>query len=210
MTSKQATNSSKHYKHANQTSTETTMGQKISTTSDLMNAIGIDKDTASKVNENIKNHSISQNLTILRAKTGLSQTEMAKKMKTSQSFISKLESASNNQIKIEDMCTYLATLGYETTISISRPQNIAQKIKSTYNQLSALLAELQKYAVDDDSILKGIAKFELEATHNMLNLASTLLERSSSKMKKIYPQPEPQIILDDSIAESIEKELALA
>ena len=199
MTSKQATNSSKHYKHANQTSTETTMGQKISTTSDLMNAIGIDKDTASKVNENIKNHSISQNLTILRAKTGLSQT-----------FISKLESASNNQIKIEDMCTYLATLGYETTISISRPQNIAQKIKSTYNQLSALLAELQKYAVDDDSILKGIAKFELEATHNMLNLASTLLGRSSSKMKKIYPQPEPQIILDDSIAESIEKELALA
>lgn len=186
------------------------MGQKISTTSDLMNAIGIDKDTASKVNENIKNHSISQNLTILRAKAGLSQTEMAKKMKTSQSFISKLESANNNQIKIEDMCTYLATLGYETTISISRPQNIAQKIKSTYNQLSALLAELQKYAVDDDSILKGIAKFELEATHNMLNLASTLLERSSSKMKKIYPQPEPQIILDDSIVEDIRKELALA
>ena len=174
-----------------------------------MNEMGIDKETASKVAENVKNHSISQNLTVLRAKTNLSQAEMAKKMKTSQSFISKLESASNDQIKMDDMCTYLATLGYETTISISKPQNIAQKIKSTYNQLSELLAELQKYAVNDDSILKGIAKFELEATHNMLHLASALLESSSSKLKKIYPQPEPQIILDDSIVESKKKERAL-
>ncbi len=186
------------------------MGQKISTTSALMNEIGIDKESASKVTENIKNHSISQSLAVLRAKANLSQAEMARKMRTSQSSVSKLESASNGQIKIDDMCTYLASLGYEMTISISRPQNIAQKIKTTYNQLSALLAELQKYAVDDDSILRGIAKFELEATHNMLNLASTLLESSSSKLKKIYPQPEPQIILDESIAEDIRKELALA
>ena len=97
---------------------------------------------------------------------------MAKKMNTSQSFISKLESASNNQIKNDDMCFYLATLGYEITITISKPQNIAQKIKGTYSQLVGLVKELQKCAVDDDCILEGIASFETEAAHNMLNLAS--------------------------------------
>ena len=108
------------------------------------------------------------------------------------------------------MNKYVAALGYETTLVISKPQNIAQKIKNTYNQLSALLAELQKYAVDDEAILQGIAKFELEATHNLFNLASALLESSSSKLNKIHPQQEPQIILDDSIVENKKKNLALA
>jgi transcriptional regulator with XRE-family HTH domain len=111
------------------------MEKNLTTISDLMNEMGVEKKIAKETTEHIKNHSISQNLTILRAKADLSQSEMAKKMNTSQSFISKLESASNDQIKVDDMCSYLATLGYETTIAISKPQNIAQKIKGTYSQL---------------------------------------------------------------------------
>ena len=69
---------------------EINMDQRLSTISDLMNEMGIEKATAKKVTENIKNYSISQNLTILRARANISQAEMAKKMNTSQSFISKL------------------------------------------------------------------------------------------------------------------------
>ena len=123
--------------------------------------------------------------------------------------IALLEYASNDQIKLGDLNKYVAALGYETTLVISKPQNIAQKIKNAYNQLSALLTELQKYAVEDEAILQGIAKFELEATHNLFNLASALLESSSSKMKKIHPQQETQIILDDSIVETKKNNLAL-
>lgn len=181
------------------------MDQRISTISDLMNEMGVEKETAKQVTENIKNYSISQNLTILRAKANLSQSEMAKKMKTSQSFISKLESASNDQIKVDDMCTFLATLGYETTITISKPQNIAQKIKASYCQLVDLVKELQKYAVNDDAILEGIASFEIEATQNMLNLASMLIESSSAKFDKIHPRQEPQIILQNENVNKPEK-----
>ena len=173
------------------------MEKKISTVSDLMNEMGVGKETAEKVTEHIKNYSISQNLTVLRAKADLSQAEMAKKLNTSQSFISKLESASNDQIKVDDMCTFLAALGYETTITISKPQNIAQKIKASYCQLVNLVKELQKYAVNDEAILEGIASFEIEATHNMLNLASMLIESSSAKLEKIHPQQEPKIILQN-------------
>lgn len=183
------------------------MDQRISTISDLMNDMGIEKETAKQVTENIKNYSISQYLTILRAKANLSQAEMAKKLRTSQSFISKLESASNDQIKIDDMCSFLAALGYETTITIARPQNIAQKIKSTYCQLVDLVKDLQKYAVNDETILKGVASFEIEATHNMLNLASMLIESSSAKLEKIHPRQEPQIILQNENVNKPKKEL---
>jgi transcriptional regulator with XRE-family HTH domain len=187
---------------------EINMDQRISTISDLMNEMGVEKETVKQVTENIKNYSISQNLTILRAKANLSQSEMAKKMKTSQSFISKLESASNDQIKVDDMCSFLATLGYETTITISKPQNIAQKIKASYCQLVDLVKELQKYAVNDDAILEGIASFEIEATQNMLNLASMLIESSSAKLDKIHPRQEPQIILQNENVNKPKKVLA--
>lgn len=184
------------------------MDQRISTISDLMKEMGVEKETAKQVSENIKNYSISQNLAILRAKANLSQSEMAKKMKTSQSFISKLESASNNQIKVEDMCTFLAMLGYETTITISKPQNIAQKIKASYCQLVDLVKELKKYALNDEAILEGIANFETEAARNVLDLASMLIESSSSKFNKIHPRQEPQIILQNEIVKKPKKELA--
>lgn len=186
------------------------MDKKSAKISDLLNEMGIDKEIVKGVEKNIKNHSISQGLTTLRAKADLTQAEMAKKMNVSQSFISKLEVASNDQIKLGDFAKFVAALGYETTLTISKPQNIAQKIKNTYNQLSTLLNELQQYAVNDDAILQSIAKFELEATHNMLNLASALIESSASKLNKIHPQQEPRIILEDSIVENKKKDLTLA
>ena len=186
------------------------MDKKINSVSDLLKDMGFDDNVRNDINKKIADHSLAKGLTILRTKADLSQAEMAKKMGVSQPCISRLEYAKNDQIKLGDLNKYVAALGYETTLIISKPQNIVQKIKNTYNQHSALLTELQKYAVDDESILQGIAKFELEATHNMLNLASALIESSSSKLKKIHPQQETQIILDDSIVESKKKNLALA
>lgn len=185
------------------------MDKKINSVSDLLKDMGFDDNVRNDINKKIADHSLAKGLTILRTKADLSQAEMAKKLGVSQPCISRLEYASNDQIKLGDLNKYVAALGYETTLIISKPQNIAQKIKNTYNQLSALLTELQKYAVDDEAILQGIAKFELEATHNLFDLASALLESSSSKLKKIHPQQETQIILDDSIVESKKKNLAL-
>ncbi len=186
---------------------EINMDQRLSTISDLMNEMGIEKATAKKVTENIKNYSISQNLTILRARANISQAEMAKKMNTSQSFISKLEGASNDQIKVDDMCAFFAALGYETTITISKPQNIAQKIKASYCQLVDLVKELQKYAVNDEAILEGIAGFETEAARNVLDLASMLIESSSAKLDKIHPRQEPRIILQNENENKPKKDL---
>lgn len=185
------------------------MKKKINSVSDLLKNMGINKDSRKKVEAQIENHSISQYLTILRVKNNLSQAGMAKKMGVSQPCISRLEYASNDQIKFGDFAKFVAALGYETTLTISKPQNIAQKIKNTYNQLYTLLKELQQYAVNDEAILQSIAKFELEATQNMLNLASALIESSASKLNKIHPQQEPKIILEDSIVENKKKDLAL-
>lgn len=177
------------------------MDKKITSVSDLLKDMGIDENVRKNVDKEIEDHRLGKSLTILRMQNNLSQAEMAKKLGVSQPWVSRIEYASNNQIKLGDLNKYTSALGYETILTISKPKNIAQKIKNTYNQLSALLSELQNYAVDDDSILQGVAKFELEATHNMLNLASALIESSSSKLNKIYPQHETQVVFDDSIVE---------
>ena len=70
-----------------------------------------------------------------------------------------------------------------------------------------MISNLQKYAVNDETILKGVASFEIEATHNMLNLASMLIESSSAKLEKIHPRQEPQIILQNENVNKPKKEL---
>jgi len=184
------------------------MDKKITKTSELAKELGFDEAERKSIDEQIDNRSVSRKLTVLRAKSGLSQAEIAKKLNTSQSSISKLEYATDDQIKIDEMSKYLAALGYEMTIAISKPQNIAQKIRNSYNHLILLFRELQKYAVNDEDILEGIADFELEATKNMLNLASSLIESSSSKIKKIEPREEPKVILNDYCGSTTDKNFA--
>ena len=118
------------------------MDKKITSVSELLKDMGIDDDARKGIDKEIENHILGKNLMILRMKNNLSQAEMAKKLGVSQPWISRIEYANNDQIKLGDLNKYISALGYETTLVISKPQNIAQKIKNTYNQLSALLTEL--------------------------------------------------------------------
>lgn len=98
------------------------MDKTINSVSDLLKDMGIDKDIVKRVDKEIDDHSIGKKLTILRIKNDLSQAYMAKKMGVSQPCISRLEYAKNDQIKLGDLNKYVATLGYETTLIISKPQ----------------------------------------------------------------------------------------
>ena len=108
------------------------MDKKFNSVSDLLKDMGIDKDIVKRVDKEIEDHSLGKKLTILRMKNNLSQAEMAKKIGVSQPCISRLEYASNDQIKLGDLNKYVAALGYETTLVISKPQKIKQKIKNKH------------------------------------------------------------------------------
>ena len=78
-------------------------------------------------------------------------------------------------------------------------ENIAQKIKGTYSQLVGLVKELQKCAVDDACILEGIASFETEAAHNMLNTQHQLKESPYGKMSSIWGMHTFQTLMPPSV-----------
>ena len=84
------------------------MDKKITSVSELLKDMGIDDDARKNVDKEIENHILGKNLMILRIKNDLSQAEMAKKMGVSQPCISRLEYASNDQIKLGDLNKYVA------------------------------------------------------------------------------------------------------
>lgn len=98
------------------------MDKKFNSVSDLLKDMGFDENIRNDINKKIADHSLAKGLTILRTKADLSQAEMAKKMGVSQPCISRLEYAKNDQIKLGDLTKYVAALGYETTLIISKPQ----------------------------------------------------------------------------------------
>ena len=64
---------------------------------------------------------VSEQLVEIREKTGLTQAELAKKMKVSQQLISRIESGSDN-ITLETLVKFLTILGVVMNIEIaSRP-----------------------------------------------------------------------------------------
>ena len=65
---------------------------------------------------------VSEQLVEIREKTGLTQAQLAKKMKVSQQLISRIESGSDN-ITLETLVKFLTILGVVMNIEIaSRPQ----------------------------------------------------------------------------------------
>jgi len=57
-------------------------------------------------------------LLVMRATKGISQEDMAKEMKCSQSRISKLENSVHGDLSLTDLHTYLSALGYAMEVQI--------------------------------------------------------------------------------------------
>lgn len=173
------------------------MAKLVTKVSELAAELGFNQKEMQAIDKQVSERSLSRMLTVLRSKEDLSQAQMATKLNVSQSFISKLENATNDQMNLSDIGKYLSNLGYEMTINISKPKPISQRIIQAYARLTSLFSEFQKCARDDNDILIGMAKFESEAARNVMILAQQLVESSTSKLKKITVTEKPRIVIDD-------------
>lgn len=173
------------------------MGERITKVSDLAKGLGFGKKTVQAMEKHVQERSMSRMLTVLRVKAGLSQKELAQKMGVSQSAISKLENAANDSITFADAGKFLSAIGYEMTLSVSKPKTIAERIIGAYAHLTRLIEEFQGCRRDDPDILVGMAKFETEAARNVLSLASKLIENSNSKLVQADVLIGPRLFVDD-------------
>lgn len=110
-------------------------------------------------------------LLVMRASKGLSQEDMAREMKCSQSRISKLENSTDGDLSLTDISSYLAPLGYQVELLVSRQNmGIVEQVKYHWFQTKKLMATLVKMAGVDQPLATGIAHFFGEACCNYLKI----------------------------------------
>ena len=72
----------------------------------MLKGIGMPKKFVKKVDEAIKERSISQNLSALRCALGFTEAEMAKKLKWSLQKVRKVEATKNRDHRLGDLYDY--------------------------------------------------------------------------------------------------------
>ena len=79
---------------------------------ELLKGIGISKDTAKSVEENIKKNTIAQELIARRTLANLTQKELADKMGVSEKVVARIEETPNEKQTMGNIKAYANALGY--------------------------------------------------------------------------------------------------
>ncbi len=163
------------------------MAKRVEKLSELAEGLGFDKAGIDRIEKAVQSRSFSCSLAALRAGSGMTQGEMAKRLKRSQSSVSKLESTPDDLMRIADIRQYVEALGFRLSISVSRPATIAQQIRSTTMRLESLLERFRQYERNDASIQAAIGKFQSEINGQLLDILFKSLEHSAKLQETTDP-----------------------
>lgn len=163
------------------------MAKKVEKLSELAEGLGFDKAGIDRIEKAVRSRSLSCSLATLRASSGMTQGEMARRLKRSQSSISKLESTPDDLMRIADIRQYAEALGFRLSISVSRPATIAQRIRSTTERLGRLLELFRQYERNDVSIQEAIGKFQSEINGRLLDILFKSLGHSAKLQETTDP-----------------------
>ena len=156
------------------------MGKEANNISELLKKVGIDKDTIEKTEKEIRKKSLSKFLFALRCEHNLTQNQLAKKVGCTQSKISKLESAFDKEITVQDLLNYAKALNLQLEIGYrSKTVKIVDLIKYHAFRIKYYLETLAKLANGDESLTPPILKFHEEALFNIVKF----ITESGSKLK---------------------------
>ncbi|MCE5303348.1 MAG: transcriptional regulator [Planctomycetaceae bacterium] len=121
-------------------------------------------------------------LAILRSSRGLSQEELAKKIGHSQSWASKLEHGTDDELSIGDLRAYLSVFGLEFRAgAVKQGATITDDIKLLAFAIRQKLIKLAEMAKEGDGLVEHIANFFGEAFENINRFVSDAAARLPRK-----------------------------
>ncbi|EKD26307.1 MAG: transcriptional regulator, XRE family [uncultured bacterium] len=171
------------------------MNKLYNNVSDLIEG-SVDKDFKKKFDESIRNRSLSTHLLALRCKNGITQKEMAHRIKCNQSKISKIENALDENLQVKDLIDYATALNLQLTISfLEKSRTSADSIKYHALKIKEHLDRLADLSEDDEKIHKGISGFFGEYFFNMINM----FQESFNKLNRQTSFNEEPIHISQSV-----------
>ena len=146
------------------------MPKKVKRIDELAEGLGLDKESLAEVRGKISERSLSGLLAALRVHAGLTQKELAARMGRTQSAVSKLETAENDDFRLGDVREYASVLGLNVTIDLSAPRTLAQEIRLQQERFVMLIDRLRECELDDSSISAALDKFKNDMSARILDL----------------------------------------
>lgn len=158
---------------------------------EMVRALSEDQAFADTMTHSLEERNIINHLMALRTSFGMSQQDIAAKMKCTQSRVSKLENGRDDDLRIGDFHAYAEALGLRLAIILGKKEQppIAERIRYHVFALKRLFAELSDLVGDDDSMAKGAWRFMLKSTCNTASEVANLLKYVVQKL----PQPRKDV-----------------
>ena len=143
-----------------------------STASSVMAELCGDKTIVQKVETNLVKTRFVTFMSEARVRKGMTQKDVADKMGTSVSKISRLEALNDDDLRLGDIKDYLSAIGLDVSIAIlDKSLPTANRIKHYVFEIERLLnhlTSLAKGCEGDKSIVDGIARFRGEVLYKFL------------------------------------------
>lgn len=131
----------------------------------------------------------------MRAQAGLSQAEVAKRMKCSQSRVSKIEHGFDEDLSIGDLQAYTSAVGYWFEISMTNAnRNATGLIKYHIIQANELLKKIVQLADEDKKMQEGADHFSMEMLVNFCRMLDETTQKiPDSTFQKIAKKAQPKV-----------------
>lgn len=144
------------------------MGKKYNDVMEMMEDLKTSKTVKNGVEREGKEKMLAHYLFTLRCANKMTQKDIAKKLKCSQSKISKIESSFDVDLTIQDLTGYATACNLELSVGFRNTNaKIVDLIKFHAFQIQAYLDQLRNLASADDSMIDAILDFHEEAELNL-------------------------------------------
>lgn len=140
---------------------------------DLVRDAGGDDSFSKDLASHLAARRIAHFLFGLRSAQGVSQQQMAQRLKCSQSRISKLENADDADWTLGELRQYLQALDRDVQVVVTpRHWRIVDQIKFHAATIRRCLERLVGLARSDKKIGRGVQSFHVEALYNLMTLVA--------------------------------------
>ena len=169
---------------------------------EMINDVSSDASFTNLLSKEINEKRIAKFLFYLRCQNNLTQKQMAEKIGCTQSKISKIESAYNTELSVQDLMDYGKAINLQLEVGYRRPSvKIVDLIKYHALKIKQLFDQLTDLAKDDKDLNEAIAKFHLEAFWNIDKIIKGSFARLDV-IKKRLPQTKSAVHISGPIESS--------